>query len=172
MYRTAGRTLEDGGMDERLTVAEAADRLGITKEAVRKRIHRGTLRSDKDPDGTVRVYALPSEKASETALEDRTELVVVLRDEIAHLRRESERKGDIIMSLSRSNAELSRTIRQLEVSQEPPEGSESVGERQVRAESRPGNLGYQVGPDRPRDTAEYPVGGSLTRPWWRRAFWG
>ena len=46
----------DTWMDDRLTVAEAADRLGITKEAVRKRIHRGTLHADKDADGTVRVH--------------------------------------------------------------------------------------------------------------------
>jgi excisionase family DNA binding protein len=60
MHGTVRRTL--GGrrtghqMNELLTVAEAAERLGITKEAIRKRIHRGTLRSDKDADGTVRVY--------------------------------------------------------------------------------------------------------------------
>ena len=59
--------LQDAGKDERLTVAEAAERLGITKEAVRKRIHRGTLRSDKDQDGTVRVYISPSDTASDTA---------------------------------------------------------------------------------------------------------
>jgi excisionase family DNA binding protein len=59
--------LQDAGKDERLTVAEAAERLGITKEAVRKRIHRGTIRSDKDQDGTVRVYISPSDTASDTA---------------------------------------------------------------------------------------------------------
>jgi excisionase family DNA binding protein len=59
--------LRDAGKDERLTVAEAAERLGITKEAVRKRIHRGTIRSDKDQDGTVRVYISPSDTASDTA---------------------------------------------------------------------------------------------------------
>jgi excisionase family DNA binding protein len=122
-------------MDERLTVAEAADLLGITKEAVRKRIHRGSLRADKDLDGTVRVYVAPST----TAPEDRPELVEVLRDEIAHLRRESERKDAIIMSLSQSNAELSRTIRQLEAPQEPSGALESVVEQQERAERASGH---------------------------------
>jgi excisionase family DNA binding protein len=59
--------VRDAGKDERLTVAEAAERLGITKEAVRKRIHCGTIRSDKDQDGTVRVYISPSDTASDTA---------------------------------------------------------------------------------------------------------
>jgi excisionase family DNA binding protein len=122
-------------MDERLTVAEAADLLGITKEAVRKRIHRGSLRADKDLDGTVRVYVAPST----TAPEDRPELVEVLRDEIAHLRRVSERKDAIIMSLSQSNAELSRTIRQLEAPQEPSGALESVVEQQERAERASGH---------------------------------
>ena len=57
----------DTWMDDRLTVAEAADRLGITKEAVRKRIHRGTLHADKDADGTVRVHVPDGETASGTA---------------------------------------------------------------------------------------------------------
>jgi hypothetical protein len=46
--------------------AGAAERLGITKEAVRKRIARGTLRADKDADGTVLVYVPPSDTTSGT----------------------------------------------------------------------------------------------------------
>lgn len=34
--------MRDARRDERVTVADAAERLGITKEAVRKRISRGT----------------------------------------------------------------------------------------------------------------------------------
>jgi excisionase family DNA binding protein len=54
-------------MYDRLTVAEAADRLGITKETVRKRVHRGTLHADKDAVGTVRVHVTPFGTASATA---------------------------------------------------------------------------------------------------------
>jgi hypothetical protein len=39
-------------------------------------------------------------------------------------------------------------------------------------ESRPAIEGAQEGAERPRDTAEFPVRGSLTRPWWRRVFGG
>ena len=48
-----------------------------------------------------------------TPAQDR-ELVEALRDEIAHLRRESERKDTIIMSLANANAEQARTIRAIE----------------------------------------------------------
>src|SRR5918995_2106712 len=40
----------------RLTQREAAERLGISVEAVRKRVKRGTLRSDKGEDGRRYVY--------------------------------------------------------------------------------------------------------------------
>jgi hypothetical protein len=76
------------GHDARLTVAAAAERLGITKEAVRKRISRRTLRSDKDPDGTVRVYIPASGTSSGTASESigRDELVEILRAQLGDLR--------------------------------------------------------------------------------------
>ncbi len=40
----------------RVTQREAAEQLGVTVEAIRKRVARGTLRSDKGEDG--RRYAL------------------------------------------------------------------------------------------------------------------
>jgi hypothetical protein len=142
-------------------VAEAADRLGITKEAVRKRISRRTLRSEKDPDGTVRVYVPPSTTESATASiaasEARDELVEALREEIAHLRRESERKDAILMSLSQANAEQARTIREIEAPQEHAEAPETVEEEPEGARSRSTTPGAQE---------------SAERPWWRRMFGG
>src|SRR5215210_6405909 len=53
------RTMQPNGdkspIDPRFTVPEAAEVLGISPEAVRARIHRGTLRKEKAPDGTVYV---------------------------------------------------------------------------------------------------------------------
>jgi hypothetical protein len=59
------------------------------------------------------------------------ELVEVLKDEIAHLRRESERKDTIIMSLSSANAEQARTIRAIE---QNPLREWAVDEEQSREE--------------------------------------
>jgi hypothetical protein len=41
--------------DRRVTVADAALLLGLSEDAVRSRLKRGTLRRDKGPDGTVLV---------------------------------------------------------------------------------------------------------------------
>lgn len=40
----------------RVTVQGAAAKLGVTEQAIRKRVKRGTLTHDKDPDGRVYVY--------------------------------------------------------------------------------------------------------------------
>jgi hypothetical protein len=113
----------------RVTVEEAARLLDIEKGSVKKRVQRGKLRSERDASGTLYVYVDRSETVRDTS-QGRSEtgpLFEVMRDEIAHLRRESERKDAIIMSLSQSNAELSRTIRALEAPQEtPPEAREST----------------------------------------------
>jgi hypothetical protein len=42
--------------DERLTLREAAARLDVSESAIRKRVERGTLPSDKGPDGRRYVY--------------------------------------------------------------------------------------------------------------------
>ena len=47
-----GRT----GADERLSLRQAAARLGVSESAIRKRVERGTLRSDKGADGRRYVY--------------------------------------------------------------------------------------------------------------------
>ncbi len=122
--------------------------MGISKEAVRKRISRDTLRSDKDPDGTVRVYVPASEPPSGAAARD--EFVDALRGEISHLRRESERKDAIIMSLSQANAEQARAIREIEAPSDAPGTPEG-------SEAPPGTTGPQTGAE-----------GAQRRPWWRR----
>ena len=50
----------------RLTVAQAAHRLGVTQDAVRKRIARGTIRHEKDHEGRIFVYLDTFERESET----------------------------------------------------------------------------------------------------------
>src|SRR5215207_10115964 len=53
---TEGRTGADGVADERLTLRQAAARLGVSESAIRKRVERGTLRSEKGQDGRRYVY--------------------------------------------------------------------------------------------------------------------
>src|SRR5215212_7251419 len=57
-----------GSSRTRMTVAEAARALGISENAVRKRVKRGTLEHERTSDGRLIVY-LDSAATSETARE-------------------------------------------------------------------------------------------------------
>jgi hypothetical protein len=116
----------------RLTVQEAASTLGVTVDAVRGRIKRGTLSSQKDETGTV--YVLLSEgdqppgqsDDQSRPAADQPELVEVLQEQNDYLRRqlevwqeEARRKDHII-------AALAERIPAIEAPQEPaPEATES-----------------------------------------------
>jgi hypothetical protein len=101
---------------DRVTVAEAAIRMGVKEQAIRKRIQRGTLAHDKDEDGRVHVYLDQEDGATGTGNGIYTgmdTLVQHLQDQIAYLRQESEdwkeearRKDTIIMSLAQRIPEL------------------------------------------------------------------
>ena len=95
---------------DRLTVAEAAERLQITQDAVRKRIARGTIVHDKDDDGRIFVYLDTFERASKTVQDaGQDKYTRSLEDQIEFLRRELERKDTIIMSLTQRIPELEAT---------------------------------------------------------------
>jgi chromosome segregation ATPase len=103
--------------------------LGITKEAVRKRVSRGTLRSDKDQDGTVRVYVPQS--GTPAATFDRDELIAELRARIEDLRtdrdawRDQARRSDYMASAALDRTrELENRLRELEAPA-PSEARES-----------------------------------------------
>ena len=160
-------SIRDAGQGERLTVADAAERLGITKEAVRKRISRGTLRSDKDPEGTVWAYIPPSGTASGTASEaiGRDDLVELLRAQLEDLRtdrdawRDQARRSDYMASAAMDRTrELESRIRELEAPSEPREAPETPEEQQGRGQPHSDAPGTQQGAQR--------------RPWWRRVFGG
>lgn len=171
-------------MDEsqtiRVSVEEAARLLGIEKGSVKKRIHRGKLRSEKDARGTTWVYVDQSETVRDESqgrsTTDSSELVDELRSHIADLRAQLEAERTSSAELRRIVAALTQRIPEIEPpsSQEPPGGPQSAAERGDREEQepRPGGEGPQTGADRPRGTAEFPVRGTLTRPWWRRVFGG
>src|SRR5215208_3657238 len=91
-------------------VNEAAEVLGLTVEAVRSRIKRGTLEKEKADDGTVYVVIENGERpgtaqarpgdAQATAQAAAQPLIMArLENEVDWLRREVERKDTIIMSL-------------------------------------------------------------------------
>ena len=100
---------------DRVTVSEAADLLGVSQSAVRKRIQRGTITWDKDDEGRIYVYVEYSEASPgirEDKLRDgasgqsRDEIIEVYRDQVEFLRRELERKDTLLMSLMQRVPEL------------------------------------------------------------------
>jgi hypothetical protein len=168
--------------DERLTLRQAAARLGVSESAIRKRVERGTLRSDKGPDGRRYVYldtradTMTDEGADSSATGERDalifEMVEEMRAEVHYLRgqlnQELERRSDeagryqqIIAALTAANASLSERLRELEPPRgrppEPPEDAETVEEAPDRAEPRPDASGSQEG---------------ARRPWWKRIIGG
>jgi hypothetical protein len=119
--RHAQEPSQDSPQDvlDRLTVAQAADRLGITQDAVRKRIARGTMRHDKDHEGRIFVYLDTFERQSKTNQDNgqdgesntvsdtnQDKYTRSLEDQIEFLRQELERKDTIIMSLTQRIPEL------------------------------------------------------------------
>ncbi len=155
-----------------MTVAEAAELLEITKEAVRKRISRGSLRSDKDLDGTVRVYVPMSPTSSGTASGsfDRDELVAELRARIEDLRtdrdawRDQARRSDYMASTALDRTrELEGRLREIEAGPEPASPSEAT-----ESDERPGPT------DTPTEASGDPKTGAQPRQrsWWRRVFGG
>ena len=151
---------------DKLTVAEAAERLGVKEQAVRKRIARGTLQHTKDEDGRVSMYLSPSDNHSNTkSMCNNTghstytySFIRSLEDQMGFLRREvedwkddSRRTDAIIMSLT-------QRIPELEGPREPPDAPQAVAKNAGGVEARPFTEEAQEGSER--------------RSWWRRWFGG
>lgn len=141
------------GSLDRVTVTEAAGRLGLTQDAVRKRVARGTIQHDKDQDGRIYVYVSPSDTSSKTDQDtvqdepERDRYIASLEDQIGFLRRELERKDAILLRMA-------ERIPELEPAREP----------QNQAESFPEDLGRGDMPPTPPE----PEKATERRSWWRR----
>ncbi len=150
---------------QRVTVAQAADALGVSPDAVRKRIARDTIGHGRDERGRVYVNLTPSETVHKTGQYDRQDdaaktvqdaYVRSLEDQISFLRQELERKGNeaerllgIVAGLVLANAEQAGTLRAIQAPEpeEVAEGAETVEEA---PEPRPAPPSPQLAPQRPR----------------------
>lgn len=138
---------------DRLTIQDAARRLGISEGAVRKRVTRDSLEYDKADDGRVYVYLDEGDTRGVDDGQDAgvdpnsTALISRLEDEVAYLREESRRKDEIIM-------QQAVTMRQLSA---PSEARDEPVEAETQEEPPTEAGGPQTG---------------THRPWWRRVFGG
>jgi hypothetical protein len=157
----------------RVTIREAASRLGVTEAAIRKRIQRGSLDKELGEDGRVYVYLdLYQDMSHLKSQVDHEAMVEELRDRVRFLERELDRRSveaerypHIVAGLGTANANLTDRLKELKApvrepvaSQEPPGASQSIVEEPERAEPRSSSTGG------PQEATE--------RSWWRRMFGG
>lgn len=165
---------------ERLSVAEAAEALGVTRDAIHKRIKRGSVEYEKGKDGRFYVYvdtSTPGLDKSVDKSKDESKVQVLERliegqqDRIEFLERELERRGDettrlhqIVGGLTQANARLAARVPELEApaSPEARESPESPGPTETPP-SVPGEAQAAAGRPEP---------GGERRPWWRRVLGG
>jgi hypothetical protein len=105
---------------ERLTVAQAAAQLGVSQDAIRKRIRRNTIDYDQDPDGRIYVYVDSSEVVQDESSDASMErLVQVQHEDIEFLRRELETRTEEIRRRDSIIAALAQRLPELEAPTEP-----------------------------------------------------
>src|SRR5918994_4630800 len=122
----------------RIPLREAADELGISKDAVRQRIRRDTLRSDKGDDGRVYVYLDTSPYGvhgdeAERKGEDR--LYREMRERIAYLERQVEEEREARRRADTLLARLMDRVPELETPQQQPGGAQRPAEGGARVET-------------------------------------
>jgi hypothetical protein len=126
--------------------------LGISEGAVRARIHRGTLETERD-SGTVYVRLNADDTTNERT--EQSELIQTLREYNSSLERQLNAERESSAELRRIVAGLVQRIPELEAPSEPRESPETPSEGRPSA----------TGPPEAEEPTE-------SRPWWRRMFGG
>ncbi len=141
---------------------EAAELLGTSTEAVRKRATRGSLRSEKRDDGRVVVWVDDGRtgggrEAQGEGPDNGGALVEVLTEQVAYLKAQLDTRTEELREHRRLLAGLIERVPELEAPRERQEEPETVEEGPEGSEPRPASGGTQE---------------SSRRPWWRRVFGG
>jgi excisionase family DNA binding protein len=124
---------------DRVTIAEAARRLGVKEDAIRKRIQRGTLRHEKTEEGRVFVWVDTTQDTAEDTAQDtaqdalldaKEETIATLREQLAAERRANEENRRLL-------AALIQRVPELEAPQGTEDGPKTPADEPGRAEPRP-----------------------------------
>ena len=138
---------------ERVSVPQAADHLGTTVDAIRKRVQRDTIPHKKDSDGRVWILLDTGQPRQDNVqprqdnVQDsaghrqdalanaKDETIADLRARVEFLERELERRGDeantlhrIVAGLTQANTTLAARMPELETPQGTSEDAETVEE--------------------------------------------
>lgn len=112
----------DSRVDNRVTVRVAAQALGISEGAVRKRIDRGTLKYEKGENGKVYVY-LPAVDDTSTPHESYS-LISEMRERISFLEEEMRRKDAILLNMTETMKALTSSSELRESPEKPSDGAD------------------------------------------------
>jgi excisionase family DNA binding protein len=138
---------------ESMSVTEAAAFLGVTEDAVRKRIHRGKIRFERDTEGRYIVYPTEDDirqtAPREYVQSESSALIFELRAQLRRLEDQLEQANERDKETRRLlAAALERIPPQLEAPSEPRESPQTATERAAVDQEE----------------------GTQQRPWWRRVF--
>jgi len=146
----------------RHTIQQAANILGVTESAIRKRIKRNTLEHEKEEDGRVYVYldeSGPSGPVRDGVSESAYPLIVTrLESEVEFLRAQLERHFDELAEMRRLLAGALERIPAIE-----PPGTLDTATPEPRESP-------QTASEEPSDTQPPPE--EEKRSWWRRLIGG
>ena len=146
--------------ERRVHLSEAADLLGVSKDAVRMRVKRGTLRSEKGEDGRVYVWVNvnpdgdPNDVHPQGEVDPYRELIDELHDRVRSLEEANRENRRII-------AALTSRIPAIEAPPDARESPETFGEMPMGPE-----------PQEAREEAQQAAQPRSGTPWWRRVFGG
>ena len=145
----------------RVSVYQAAEVMGVTVDAIRKRVSRGTIAHEKDEDGRVWVI-LDTDQDTASKVRDADQpqsdavALISAKDEtIAALREQLEQANERDRENRRIIAALTSRIPAIEAPAETPGAAETAEEQQGRGEPHSATVESQE---------------SVQRPWWRRVF--
>jgi hypothetical protein len=141
--------------NQRLSVHEAARKLGVSEDAVRMRVKRGTLKADKEGG---RLYVLLETEPTTEPTDRTNELIAELRDRVRSLESQLGEEREANRENRRIIAALTSRIPELE----PAAPQEPSQEAPETATEQPGRVGPQPAVESPQEGSE--------RPWWRRWF--
>jgi hypothetical protein len=149
---------------ERVSVPQAADHLGTTVDALRKRVQRGTIPHERDRDGRVWILldtGRPRQDADQDTVQpqsDSTALISAKDETIATLREQLEAERNAHAEARRLLLEaLTKIPTAIEAPSAERESPETAAEASDSAGPRPATGEAQEG---------------ARRPWWRRVFGG
>jgi hypothetical protein len=144
----------------RVSVYQAAEVMGVTVDAIRKRVARDTIPHEKDEHGRVWVLLdIDQDTASKVRDTDQSQsatdaLISQMQERIASLERQLDQEREANSEHRRLLLRaLERIPPQLEAPSEPRESPQPFGEEPERAEPRSVAVESQE---------------SVQRPWWRR----